>query len=121
MLRSMMQVFVKGSVEAVEFYRKAFDAQVLCTCPDGNGGYYHAELDAFGQILAVSELEAPAAPGNTMMFCFHLGPGGEEQVRRAYEVLREGAEAPTPPGPCEYSSYQFALMDKFGVYWCVFV
>ena len=120
-MRSMMQINVKGSVEAVELYRRAFDAQVLCTYPNADGSYYHAELDAFGQIVAVSELEGPAAPGNTMMFCFHLGPGGEEQVRRAYEVLREGAEDAAPPGPCDYSSYQFALLDKFGVRWCLFV
>ena len=30
MYRSMMQVFVKGSKEAFELYKKAFNAEVLC-------------------------------------------------------------------------------------------
>ena len=30
MLRSMMQVFVKNSTEAVALYQKAFDAELLC-------------------------------------------------------------------------------------------
>ena len=33
MKRSMMQVFVKGSSEAFELYRQAFDAEVLCEYP----------------------------------------------------------------------------------------
>ena len=45
----MMQVFVKGSKEALELYKKAFNADVLCEYPDGNGGYMHAEINAFRQ------------------------------------------------------------------------
>ena len=29
MLRSMMQVYVKGSVEAVKLYQRAFNAEIL--------------------------------------------------------------------------------------------
>ena len=47
MSRSMMQVFVKGSKEALELYKKAFNADVLCEYPDGNGGYMHAEINAY--------------------------------------------------------------------------
>lgn len=92
MLRSMMQVFCKGSKEAVEMYQKAFNAQLLCAYPGENGGYMHSELDAYGQILAVSEIEEPLATGNTMMFCFHMGEGCEKQFLQAYEVLKNGAE-----------------------------
>lgn len=44
MLRSMMQIYVKGSVEAVNTYQKAFDAEILGLYPDDNGGYMHSEL-----------------------------------------------------------------------------
>lgn len=121
MQRSMMQVYVKGSVEAVELYRAAFDADVLCTYPDENGGYMHSELNAHGQVIAVSEIAEDVIAGNTMMFCFHFGAGGEENVRKAYEVLKEGARSHTPIGPCDYSPCQFTLTDRFGVCWCVFV
>ena len=51
-----MQVYVKGSVEAIYTYPKAFNAEILGAYPDDNGGYMHSELNACGQILAVSEL-----------------------------------------------------------------
>ncbi len=121
MYRSMMQVFVKGSKEAVEFYRKAFNAEVLCAYEDGKGGYMHAELNAYGQVIAVSEITEDVTVGNTMMFCFHFGEGGEENVKTAYEVLKEEAITCSPLDKCDYSSLQFVCIDKFGVTWCVFV
>lgn len=121
MKRSMMQMYVKGSAEAVELYQRAFDAEILGLYPDENGGYMHSELNAYGQILAVSELKSGLSAGNTMQFCFHFGEGGEEHVRHAYEVLKECACIDHPLGPCEYSPCMFSLTDKFGVCWCLFV
>ena len=34
MIRSMMQVYLKGSVEAVNAYQKAFHAEILGLYPD---------------------------------------------------------------------------------------
>ena len=121
MLRSMMQVYVKGSVAAVNLYRGAFRAEVLGLYPDEDGGYMHSELNACGQILAVSERKDSLTVGNTMQFCFHFGEGGEEQVRHAYQVLRDGAAVETPIGPCDWSPCMFSLVDRFGVSWCLFV
>lgn len=121
MLRSMMQMYVKGSVQAVGLYQKAFHAEILCLYPDERGGYMHAELNAHGQILAVSELGDQPVAGNTMQFCFHFGEGGEEHVKNAYEVLKEGAVVYDSIGPCGYSPCMCSLTDKFGVSWCLFV
>ena len=121
MLRSMMQVFVHGSEDALQMYQKAFDAEVLCAYPNETGGYMHAELNAYGQVLAVSEADEEVCEGGTMMFCFHFGEGGEEKVYKAYEVLKENARSAAPPAPCEYSPCQCVVMDCFGVYWCLFV
>ena len=46
----------------------------------------HSELNAHGQILAVSESTDGLVVGNTMQFCFHFGEGGEKYVKKAYEV-----------------------------------
>lgn len=121
MMRTLMQIYVKGSVEAVDMYQRAFHAEILGLYPDENGGYMHSELNAYGQILAVSELKGEVAAGNTMQFCFHLGEGKEEQFWNAYEVLKDGADIQFPAGPCDYSSCMFSLIDKFGVFWCVFI
>lgn len=121
MLRSMMQVFVKGSFEAVDLYIKAFNAEILCAYEDGIGGYMHAELNAYGQVIAVSELAEDVTPGNTMMFCLHFGEGGEENVKAAYAELKEEAITCSPLDKCDYSLLQFVCTDKFGVTWCIFV
>lgn len=44
MMKRSMQVFVKGSREALELYQKAFRAEILCKDPDEHGNYMHAEL-----------------------------------------------------------------------------
>ena len=121
MLRSLMQVYVKGSVEAVKLYKEAFNAEILGVYLDDNGGYMHSELDVYDQILAVSELNDELETGNTMQFCFHFGEDGEQHVRQAYDMLKEGAIIKNPIGPCDYSLCMFSLIDKFGVYWCIFI
>jgi len=116
----MMQMFVKGSIDAVELYKAAFRAELLCAYPNDDGGYMHAELNAHGQVLAISEITEEAIAGNTMMFCMHFGAGGEDHVRHAYDVLKDGARIHTPIGPCSFSPCMFGLIDSYGINWCVF-
>jgi len=123
MYRSMMQVYVKKSGEALEFYQKAFDAKILGRYPNADGTLAHSELDIYGQIFAVTELsENETVTGNTMQFCLDFGEGGEEIVKRIYEFLKEGAKKfDCSIGPCEWSPCMFSLVDQFGVHWCIFV
>jgi PhnB protein len=116
----MMQMYVKGSVEAVLLYVKAFDAKLGCKYRNDDGSYMHSELNAFGQILAVSEAADDIVSGSNMQFCFHFEKEETEKVRKAYEILKDGAKIVWPLGPCSYSPYMFALIDKFGISWCLF-
>ena len=59
MHRSMMQVYVKDSGRALEFYRRAFDAKVLCDHRHEDGTIAHAELDIYGQVFAICEAREP--------------------------------------------------------------
>ena len=122
MLRSMFQIFVKGSVEAVKFYQKAFDAVLECEyLNEEKTAYMHAELNVYGQILAVSELtEQTPNTGNTMMFCLHFGKGNADKVFKIYETLKEDAQPHEPIGDSGWSKRCFSLVDKYGVYWCIF-
>ena len=122
MYRSMLQVYVKKSNEAFEFYQKAFDAKPLCSYPHPDGTLFHSELDVHGQILAVSELDnGDSVTGNTMQFCLHFGEGAEATVQKIVDVLKEGARIDYPLGQCEWSPLMASLTDKFGVRWCIFV
>jgi len=82
---------------------------------------HNAEIKAFGQWIAFSEGDSERIAGNTTQFCFHFGEGYEEIVTKAYEVLKEGAKIDYPLGPINYSPHMFALVDRFGVNWCLFI
>jgi len=119
-----MQVYVRGSNEAVELYRRAFDASLVANYPNPDGTLCHAELDVHGQILAVSEAdknEVKAVTGNTMQFCLHFGEGKEDVIGKAFDALKDGAKIYQPPSPCPFSPLMAAFIDKFGVSWCIFV
>ncbi len=121
MLRSMMQVYVKGSIEAVRLYQKAFDAKLVSEHKNDDGSYLHAELDIYGQILALSEsVEDQNIAGNTMQFCLHFGEADKELVVKAFRELEQDALIFSPLGPCFFSSCMVSFIDKFGVNWCLF-
>ena len=124
MKRTMMQVYVKGSVEAVELYLKAFNATLGFNVKSSEDTFYHSELDICGHTLAVAEANDgidKRITGNTMQFCFHYGEGNEDKVKQAYEILKEGSQILVPLGPCDFSALCADFIDKFGVRWCLFV
>jgi len=121
MKRIMMQVYVNGSVEAVELYQKAFNATLNNDVRNNDGTFLHAELDVCDNIIALSETDSDKIPGNTMQFCFHYGEGNEDAVKNAYNVLKEGSQVIHALGPCFYSPCMTDFIDKFGVHWCLFV
>ena len=118
MKRTLMQVYVKGSAEAVALYRRAFQAEIVC-----DGGPEHTELDVYGQILAVSEARdrRRRRRGNNMQFCLHFSLEEKDRVTKAYEVLKEGAKKALPPDSCDWSPYVTGIVDKFGINWCLFI
>ncbi len=123
MYRTMMQIYVKGSDTAVELYKKAFDGELVASYPNSDGTFMHAELNVYGQILAISEAleNEERITGTTMQFCLHFGEGKEELVQKAYNTLNEGAKILYPLSHCEYSTLMVDLIDKYGVRWCIFV
>ena len=118
-----MQVYVKDSINAVEFYRKAFDAPLMADHKNEDGTYYeHAELDVYGQTLALMESsEENKITGNIMQFFLHFGEGKEAVVNKIYNVLKEEAEIHYPLSPCDWSPLMTDLVDKFGVHWLIAV
>ena len=122
MHRSMMHVYVKDSGQAIKFYQKAFNAELLCSYPDNGEPLSHGELNIYGQVLALAELnDKSAIAGNTMQFCFQFGEGKEAVVQEIYDELKDGAKIITPLGPVDFSPLLASLIDKYGVHWCIFV
>ena len=119
-MRSKFQLYLKGCDEAIELYKKAFDATVDAIHRDSDGkAIMHAEIKVFGQCIAFMERDTESITGNTMQLSFvELN---EEIIRKAYEVLKDGAKIELSLGPCEWTSCIFSLVDKFGVNWLLYV
>ena len=121
MKRSLMQVYVKGSIEAVAFYQTAFDVRVSNEHKNTKGQYIHAELDIGGQILAISE-KATRKQGNNMQFCIQYNDNEAVKLVKTFNILKEGAiKIEHNCKPCFYSTLMASLIDKYGIYWCLFV
>ena len=128
-MQTSCQIYIKGSVDAVAFYQKAFDVTIGMNCLNDDGTYEHASL-MFGdhEILSIAEdRNGTSSPYihdhkvSVMSFnCYGLGT--KEAVLRAYNVLSEGAfsnQNPDGPAPFPWNEFCFYLVDKFGVYWWV--
>lgn len=127
MFRSILQIYVNGRNEALEFYKKAFDAEIGFQDFDDNGNIIHQELNVCGQAIAIGEADNKTRArghnritGNTMQFCIQFERGQENKVHKAYEILSEDAEIITPFGELIFSPCGVELIDKYGVWWCIF-
>jgi PhnB protein len=124
MKRTLLQIYVKGRDEAIEHYKKAFDATLGYHEINPDGTFGHVELDINGQAIGVGEDNdggEARITGNTMQFCLQFEDGEEDKVRKAYEVLKEGATINFPLGPSFFSPCVTDLIDRYGVRWCLFV
>ena len=122
MSRSAFHICVKESVEALGFYQKVFDAELLCRYDNSDGTVYHSEIEAYGQIMMVAGLaEESTTTGNNMMFVMQFSEGEEAIVRKIYDSLKDEANIICPLCSCEYSPLQMDLIDKYGVHWCILV
>jgi len=118
-----MQIYAKGSGEAVRLYQKAFDAALnTFGAPPDAQEYTHAELDVYGQIVAVAEARGKQRKaGRNMQFCLQFDLDEQDKVTKAFEVLQRGAKEVYPPDSCDWSPYVAGIVDKFGVSWCIYV
>ena len=55
---SAFHICVKESAKAFEFYQKVFDAKLVCRYDNPDGTIYHSEIEAYGQVIMIAELEA---------------------------------------------------------------
>ncbi|MCL2813283.1 MAG: VOC family protein [Oscillospiraceae bacterium] len=119
----MIQLYVRRSDTAAEFYKEAFGLDGVADFGrHDDGTYIHSQFNIGGQILFLSELtDCEPVAGNTIQICIEFGKNGEEAVRKAYDVLCDGAKIEHSLGPCEWNPLLFSLVDKFGVNWCVYL
>lgn len=128
-MKCYTQVYVMGSIEAVETYCKAFGARVTYEIKnETETAYEHCELSVNGEpVLAVAE--APEAydvsvihrmKWQTMTFnAFELG--SIEAVDNAFKVLSEGGVVIEEIHELPWNKYCATVIDKYGVCWWIAV
>ena len=119
------QVYVKGSIEVVEMYCRAFGAEIKFEIKDDNGAYAHSELTINGHFfMCVSECglfnEIPSEQTHLTMAFNVPGLGSEEAVRKAHDILSKGGRT-LHLGARPWSAFCADIVDKFGVFWWIAV
>jgi PhnB protein len=113
--------YLTGTIEAVDFYCKAFNAtsKNCFKAADGDDYYAHAEIIIDNQtILAISDTrhyDKEFKRANNMEFWLTFND--EKSLETAYDVLRDGAEIHQVLAPCEWSELMADLTDKYGIKW----
>lgn len=120
-MRMVFEAYVTGSIEAVDFYCKAFQATAInCfKASDEDDFYAHAEIVINGQtVLAICDTAHASADfvrKNNMQFWLTFDD--EKSLDAAYDILKQGAQIHYPLAPCDWSSKMADLTDKFGIRW----
>jgi PhnB protein len=120
-------LYVRNSIAAVDFYLKAFNMTLGYNVKNPDGSYLHAELLKNGDsIFAVAEShddeirkEMLKAQLPTMSYGINLD--NEEELNFAYSMLCTGGHILRPMGPLPWTPCSADVVDKFGVYWYIFV
>jgi len=92
-----------------------------------DGSYLHAELLKNGNsIFAVSESSDDAFV-KTMLstkyptMSYGINFDNDEELKHAYSMLIEGGRILRPLGPLPWSPCSADVIDKYGVYWYIYV
>ena len=120
-MRTVFMAYLTGSIEAVEFYCRAFDAtQKNCFKASDDDDYYaHAEIVIDDQtVMALSEASHYGfsfAERNNMQFWMTFDD--EQSLVKACSVLSEKADIHSPLAPSEWCKLLADVTDKFGIRW----
>lgn len=125
-----MTLYIKNTLEAVEFYKEAFGMTLGYNEKFPDGTYMHAELQKDGKtVFAVSEAEngelvaamhEMLEKGISPTTSCGIGFGTEEEVRKAYDMLSAEGVVRRPLGSLPWSACSADVLDKYGVYWYIY-
>jgi PhnB protein len=117
---------VKGGLDAIAFYRRAFGAELLIQKMDGDGRrVLHAALDVFGTMIMLSDEfpeydpdgKSPLTVGATT-FTLHVGFDDPAEVDTAMsKAAAAGCTVAMPVMDTDWGMRYGRLKDPFGHAW----
>ena len=119
--------------EAIDLYKKAFNAEVACMLlykdalaedynkpiSDEQKNYvYHAEIYIADQrIMLADDIDYPFTPSTALFLTITMDT--KEDVLRAFNIMKDGCTIVTPPHSTTYSSCIVNFIDRFGFRWVI--
>ncbi len=124
-------LYIKNTVEAVEFYKEAFGMTLGYNEKFQDGTYMHAVLLRDGhEVFDVSESQnddfvnvmlSSSLNESRPTMSYGINFDNEDEVRKAYSMLIEGGKVLFPLGSLPWSPCCADVVDKYGVYWYITV
>jgi PhnB protein len=120
-------LYLKNSVEAVNFYQKAFNMTLGYNVKNEDGSFLHAELMKDGNcVFAVSDfcdeeiIKAMLSTKKPTM-SYEINFANDKELTSAYSMLIDGGHVLRPLGPLPWTPCSADIIDKYGVYWYIYV
>ena len=112
---------VKDAAHALDFYNRAFGAEITMKLTDPNGGVVHAEFKIADTVIMLAEEnkdhnQSPQTLGGTSVF-LHIYTGDIEAFTE--EATKAGAEIVIPIKKQFYGDRTCRLKDPFGHVWVI--
>lgn len=124
-------LYIKNTNEAVVFYQRAFGMTLGYYEKYPDGTFMHAELQKDGKtIFAVSEHNNEKLVFNTYIHVANkvspivslgISFSTEDEVKKAYDYLMREGIAYREIGELPWSKCSADVLDKFGVYWYIYI
>jgi PhnB protein len=120
-------LYLRNSNDAVIYYMMAFNMTLGYNVKNPDGSYLHAELLKDGKsIFAVSEttddeIRKVMLTTHWPTMSYGINFDNDEELDFAYSVLCNGGHVLRPIGPLPWSPRSADIVDKFGVYWYIYV
>jgi len=120
-------LYVKHSVEAMEFYCDAFGMTLGYNARNDDGTFLHAELlKGEKSIFAVSEnndeqiVESMLASQRPTM-SYGINLDSDDDLKHAFQMLAEGGHILRDLGSLPWSPSSADVVDKYGICWYIYV
>jgi len=122
--------FPGNCAEAHELYKQAFgmtinsvaynheapsDSHDTPLTEENKNFIMHSECSIYGIRINMNDVPNTAIPGN--MFHLNIFLSSEEDVLRAFDVLKQNGVVFSEPQPVFWSSLHCGLKDRFGITW----
>ncbi len=124
-------LYIKNTIEAVEFYKEAFGMTLGYNEKFPDGTFMHAALFRDGQeIFAISEsrndplvkiMLTSTLKESRPTMSYGINFDNEDEVKKAYSMLEKDGKVLLPLGSLPWSSCCADVVDKYGVYWYIYL